>query len=158
MFDVDFQALAYRLLPSFMRKWMWAWVSVFLHGVRMVHDDLRGYRSSVRDQLIWGRAKLTVEALLRERFNETNIFLITQSVEDIEFLVSPASFNSRMPMVRPASDNGKAIVRPAGATLYLQQTQLVVQVPTAMQTEEDALKGYLRKYLHTGIIYEIAYQ
>ncbi|MEH0154688.1 hypothetical protein V6R21_19095 [Limibacter armeniacum] len=157
MFDIDFSLITYRLLPSFLRKGtLLSWIYLLVHNIKILTADFKLFRSQVKDELIWGRSKLAVETLARERFNNQNIFLVTQLVELDEFLVFPPEYRSLTPLV---AEKGvaKVKVRPPGEAIDLFRTQLTVQVPVALQPQENEIKVFLSRYLHVAVIYEIEY-
>ncbi|WP_044203852.1 hypothetical protein [Flammeovirga sp. OC4] len=153
---LDTDILSYRCIPSFLRdNFHTAWVRLFCFHSKTVNEEKRVFANYAKDQIIWGRSKLAVETLIRERFNNPSINLITQIVENVEFLVFPPEYNATTPFVGPPSTATSVVKPPDDTSVDLLQTQLTVEVPIALQSQENNIHVFLKKYLHVGIIYEI---
>ncbi|KXX70768.1 hypothetical protein [Flammeovirga sp. SJP92] len=111
MFELDFKITSYRTLPPKQRKSKFInWVYLLVHHVYTLSREFLIFRNYAKDQIIWGRSKLAVETLIRERFNNPSINLITQIVEKVEFLVFPPEYNATTPILG-TPETAKAVVR-----------------------------------------------
>ncbi|ANQ49625.1 hypothetical protein MY04_4808 [Flammeovirga sp. MY04] len=156
--ELDTDLLTWRSIPSFLRDvFHTSWVKLLTYNTKRLNEQKRLFRSYARDQIIWGRSKLSVETLIRLRFNNDSIFLTTQIVNNVEFLVFPPEFNALIPFVGTPSDATTIVRPPNDPTIDLQQTQLTVEVPSVLQGQENNIHAFLKKYLHVGIIYEIVW-
>ncbi|NME68997.1 hypothetical protein [Flammeovirga aprica] len=154
---LDTDILSYRCIPSFLRdNFHTAWVKLLCFHSKKVNEEKRAFANYAKDQIIWGRSKLAVETLIRERFNHPSINLITQIVENVEFLVFPPEFSATIPFVG-TPESATTVVRTPEDEVNLQRTQLIVEVPISLQSQENSIHVFLKKYLHIGIIYEIKY-
>ncbi|WP_044213453.1 hypothetical protein [Flammeovirga sp. OC4] len=157
MFELDFKITSYRTLPPKRRKSRFInWVYLLVHHVYTLSREFLTFRNYAKDQIIWGRSKLSVETLIRERFNNPSINLITQIVENVEFLVFPPEYSATIPFLG-TPESATTVVRTPEDEVNLQRTQLIVEVPVSLQSQGNAIHVFLKKYLHVGIIYEIKY-
>lgn len=157
MFDIDFKVFSFRALPSFLRKTIFVqWGYLLVHHIGILQSELLSFRAATKEKITWGRSKLSVETLIRQKFNETQISLITQIVDNEEFMVFPPEYSALTPFI-DVPDKGKVKVRLPNDFIDLEKPQLLVQVPLYLQIQEDAIRAFLKDYLHVGIIYKIDY-
>ncbi|GAA4825625.1 hypothetical protein [Algivirga pacifica] len=151
MFDLDSELLSYRSLPPKLREKLIAFVRVLITPLVALKALLISFRNTTTYKLSWGRSKISVETLLRQEFDDDEIYITTVLVNYDEFLLSPSSYKSMTPRL------GSSYLRTSGEGVSLEQAQLTVQIPSYLSSQEDKLKAILQDYLHAGFIYEIQY-
>jgi len=156
MLNLDWRVLVSNYAPRFRVVFWLDWFSVLLSPLKEKYESFKTWRLERLEEIQYSSQTIALENLLQEKFQAATITITNNIIENRLMVLAPSRFKSasNIDYGNQAADLPRLAF---GGAVEQVQYHFTINAPTDLQHQEHEMNMWIRKYAHTGFLWNFNY-
>ncbi len=156
MFNIDWNILTRRILPTIFRQPKWQdWAMVLVRGLKDIHTAFLQFRADTTYWLYFNGQIIYLEHVLNDQFDPTSRGIYIENLADIQYDYLHNSIEQRTPVYLDNKSENKPFDYFVNQSEYDTHVTFTVWVPVSVTFDQNKMKAIVNKYRIAGKTYDI---